>query len=109
MASDVEMSRALNAIGATLNDHAVERFDAGDVQQLVTGALGGEQTLTVDDGGGLHDESGARVGAIRRTGSGEWIVERQNSATENSDRAIPAAPPQSKLRKVMTKLKVRGS
>jgi hypothetical protein len=93
MSTDVEIARALAAITATLNDQKVEHFERTRVQEIVTGALGGEQNLTVDDGGGLHDESGARIGAIRRTPSGEWITDRQNDTAERSDSAIPAAPP----------------
>jgi hypothetical protein len=48
------------------------------------------------------------VGVIRGTDSGEWITERQNPAAERSDTAIPKKPPQSKLRGLMTKLKVLG-
>ena len=109
MASDVEIERALAAVTATLNDQGVDGFDTKRVQTIVTEALGGEPHLTVDDGGGLHDETGARVGAIRRTPSGEWITERQNDAAQHSDTAIPRQPPQSKLRKVLTKLKVFSS
>ena len=98
MASEVEIGRALATVAATLNEQRLEHFDAARVQALVTEALGGEAQLTVDDGGGLHDHTGVRVGAIRRTDSGEWITERQNAAAERSDAAIPAKPPQSKLR-----------
>jgi len=91
MATDVEIGRALAAI-ATLNDQNLEDFDTGRVQEIVTEALGGEQALTADDGGGLHDDSGARVGAIRRTPSGEWITERQNEAAERAQTAIPREP-----------------
>ena len=48
--------------------------------------------------------SSTRVGAIRRTDSGEWITERQNDAAERSDTAIPSPPPQGKLRSLLTKL-----
>lgn len=90
MASDVEIGRALAAVAATLNDQKLEGFDTDRVQEIVTAALGGEPHLTVDDGGGLHDSSsGVRVGAIRRTPSGEWITERQNEAAEGADTAIP--------------------
>ena len=58
-----------------------------------------------DDGGGLHDDSGARIGAIRRTDSGEWIVDRQNPTAENSDTAIPTPGPQSALRKALSRVK----
>ena len=109
MATEVEIDRALAAVSATLNDQQLESYDPDRVQEIVTESLAGEQKLQVDDGGGLHDESGARIGAIRRTDSGEWIVERQNTAAERSDTAVPKPPPQSKLRKVLTKLKVTSS
>jgi hypothetical protein len=92
MSSDVEIDRALAAVTATLNDRQLDNFERGRVQEIVTSALGGKQNLTVDDGGGLHDESGARIGAIRRTPSGEWITDRQNDMAERSDTAIPVAP-----------------
>ncbi len=95
MASDVEIERALAAVAATLNDQKLEQFESDRVQQIVTGSVGDQPVLTVDDGGGLHDERGIRVGAIRRTDSGEWIAERQNEAAEHSDTAIPAEPPES--------------
>jgi hypothetical protein len=108
MATDVEIDRALAAIRATLNDQRPEEFDRERVQELVTGALGEQENLTVDDGGGVHDESGRRVGAIRKAPGGEWLVERQNSAAENSDVAIPTAPKKSVLRKLFTKLTSRA-
>jgi hypothetical protein len=95
MSTDVEIDRALATVTATLNDQRLEHYDRARVQEIVTGAIGGEQSLTVDDGGGLHDASGARIGAIRRTSSGEWITERQNDTAIRSDTAVPAAPPQS--------------
>jgi hypothetical protein len=106
--TDVEIDRALAAISATLNDHQLDHYEASRVQEIVTAALGGEQKLVVDEGGGVHDEAGARVGAIRRTPSGEWIVDRQNDAAERSETAVPSVPPQSKLRGLLTKLKVLG-
>jgi hypothetical protein len=104
MATDVEIERALNAITATLNDQGLDEFETGRVQKIVTQSLGGQPELKVDDGGGLHDESGARVGAIRQTDSGEWITERQNDAAERSDTAIPAKPPDSTFKKLKSKL-----
>ncbi len=92
MSTDVEIDRALAVVAATLNDQHLEGYERQRVQGIVTGALGGEQNLTVDDGGGLHDASGARIGAIRRTPSGEWIVDRQNDTADRADAAIPAAP-----------------
>jgi hypothetical protein len=93
--SDVEIDRALATVTATLNDQHLDSFEASRVQELVTSSLGGSTSLTVDGGGGLHDETGRRVGAIRRTDSGEWITERQNDAAERSHTAIPSEPPQS--------------
>jgi hypothetical protein len=108
MTTDVEIERALAAVTATLNDQKVEGFDTDRIQEIVDESLGGERRLTVDDGGGLHDQSGARVGAIRRTDSGEWIADRQNPTAERSDTAVPSPPPQGKLRELLTKLKVLG-
>jgi hypothetical protein len=92
MSSDVEIDRALAVVTATLNDQKLDEYSRGRVQSLVEGALGGSQALWVDDGGGLHDQSGARIGAIRRTPSGEWITDRQNDTAERSDTAIPGEP-----------------
>jgi hypothetical protein len=105
VASDAEIGRALAAVATTLNDQRLDGFDTGRVQEIVTEALGGEQSLTVDDGGGLHDESGTRVGAIRRTPSGEWITERQNDLAEGADTAIPAKPKETGLKGLVSKLK----
>jgi hypothetical protein len=104
MATDVEIERALHAVTATLNDQGLDEFETGRIQEIVTEALGGQPELKVDDGGGLHDETGARVGAIRQTDSGEWITERQNDAAERSDTAIPAKPPDSTFKKLKSKL-----
>lgn len=104
MPTDIEIERALHAVTATLNDEQLDDFETGRVQKIVTEAVGGEPRLEVDDGGGLHDETGARVGAIRRTPSGEWITERQNDAAARSDTAIPAKPPESTLKKPKNKL-----
>ena len=105
MATDVEIGRALAVIAATLNDQKLEHFDTARVQEIVTKSLGSERLLTVDDGGGLHDQSGTRVGAIRRTPSGEWITERQNEAAERSETAIPSEPEQSGVKGLVSKLK----
>src|SRR5205807_1289855 len=108
MSGEVEIERALAAITATLNDQQLEHLDAGCLQEIVDDSLGGERKLTVDDGGGLHDETGARIGAIRRTDSGEWITERQNPEAARSGVAVPSPPPQGKLRSLLTKAKVLG-
>jgi hypothetical protein len=105
MATDVELDRVLGIIAATLNDQGLEELDPGRVQEIASGALGGEQKLTVDDGGGLHDESGTRVGTVRRSPSGEWITERQNEDAARSDVAIPSAESEGKAEKLLGKLK----
>jgi hypothetical protein len=89
MTTDAEIDRMLATITATLNDQGLEGFDPPRVQEIVNAALGGGQRLTVDDGGGLHEESGKRIGAVRRTPSGEWITDRQNPTAERSETAIP--------------------
>jgi hypothetical protein len=106
MPPNVEIDRALAAVTAAINDQRLDRFDRGRVQAILIEALGGQPRLTVDDGGGLHDELGARVGVVRRTPSGEWITERQNEAADRSDTAVLTPPPRSKLRKLLTRLKV---
>ena len=108
MASDLEIDRALATVTATINDRHLSEFKAARVQQIVTESLGGAPPLTVDDGGGVHDETGARIAAIRRTDSGEWIAERQNEAAEGSQTPVPTAPRWSRLRKLLTVLHVRG-
>ncbi|HWF36354.1 MAG TPA: hypothetical protein VG295_13330 [Solirubrobacteraceae bacterium] len=95
METEVEIDRALAVLTATLNDQKVGHFDAARVQEIIAASLGGEPSLWVDDGGGVHARSGARVGAIHRTASGEWTCERQNDAAERSDTAIPARAPDS--------------
>ena len=108
MSSDVEIERVLAEVATTMNDQKVESFDPGRVQEIVTESLQGQQKLTVDDGGGLHDSSGARVGVVRRTPSGEWITERQNETAERSDAAVPATERPSKAKSLLGKLKPGG-
>jgi hypothetical protein len=106
--TDVEIERVLATVSATLNDQKLDSFDRDCAQEMVAGALGGEQELEADDAGGLHDSEGVRVGAIRRTPSGEWIVERQNPEAHRPDAAIPSPPRERLLRKAFTRLKVFG-
>ena len=81
----------LVAIATALNDGGLDNFDTARVQGIVDEAIGDKPSLTVDDGGGLHDPLGTRVGAIRRAPSGEWIIDGQNSDAARADAAIPAA------------------
>jgi hypothetical protein len=87
MATDIEIDRALHAIATTVNDQRLDEYDPARVQEIVDGAV--EGSLTVDQGGGIHDESGARIGVLRRTPSGEWIVERQNEQADGADSEVP--------------------
>jgi hypothetical protein len=105
MPIDPRTQGSLEAIASALNEQHVEEFDTARIQQLVIEA--GASQLTADDGGGLHDQTGARVGAIRRSPSGEWIVERQNPEAERSGAAIPEAAPEGPLRRFMDKLRMR--
>ncbi|HLJ01975.1 MAG TPA: hypothetical protein VKT31_00965 [Solirubrobacteraceae bacterium] len=100
MASDVQIERALAALTATLNDQQLDHLDRDRAQAVVS-----REGLSVDEGGGVHDETGARVGALRQTSSGEWIAERQNETAEHSDTAIPAGSPPSGVKRLMGKLK----
>jgi hypothetical protein len=103
---DPNTQRRLEAIASTLNDAGLEEFDTSRVQELV-GDVAEAPKLTVDDGGGLHDDTGARVGAIRRSPSGEWIVERQNPEADRSDAAVPEAAPEGPLRRLLDKVRMR--
>ncbi len=108
MATDVEIDRALSAVTATLNDRQPEHWETDRVQEMITSAMGGAEVLTVDAGGGVHDEHGTRLAVIRRTPSGEWITERQNTAAEQSGTAVPAPPRQSRARVLLSKLGLRS-
>ena len=108
MTTDVEIDRVLAVVTATLNDHRVESFDADAVQEMARGALGDGPAVSIDAGGGVHDAAGQRIGTVRRSDSGEWIADRQNDTAERSATAVPSEPPQSKLRGLLTKLKVFG-
>ncbi len=43
--TDIEVSRALNALTTTLNDQKAERAEPARWQQIVTGSLGGERLI----------------------------------------------------------------
>jgi hypothetical protein len=91
MGDQVELQRSLTVIAAALNEAGLDAFDAERVQAIVARSAGGKLRLTVDAGGGMHDESGVRIGAIRRAPSGEWIIDGQNADAPRSDAQIPAA------------------
>ena len=108
MTTDTEIDPVLTVLTSTLNERRVESFDAAAVQKTAQGALGDEPAISIDDGGGVHDASGRRIGTIRRSDSGEWIADRQNDAAVGAERAVPAEPPQSILRAMLAKLRGLG-
>ena len=90
--TDVEISRALNAVSTTLRDQEPERFDAGRVNEIALGALAHEPKLTAAATGATsgelrRSEDGCVIAVIHRT-DGEWEVERRVQAG-NSSWALP--------------------
>src|SRR4051795_13404394 len=87
MASEVDLTRAINAIAATLNDQKLDHFDADRVQELATGALGGEQKL-IAYGSGMSGElrdgsvDGPAVAKITLD-RGAWSVQRVPEARKS--------------------------
>lgn len=74
--TDVEVSRALNALVTTLNDQRPSEPDEQRWQSIVTGALGGEHTIVVRvDTGDLLDTKGNVLAHVRRKDD-RWIGER---------------------------------
>src|SRR4051812_5218375 len=91
--SDMEIDALVARVHEALNEPALDEFDRDRVQARVGEAVGDVLELTVDDGGGLHDSAGVRIAAIRRTPSGEWIVEPQNVDAHNARAPIPMPEP----------------
>lgn len=91
MISDVELSRAVNALSTTLRDQRPAGFDAERFQAIVDGALGGERKLVVRHAGGergdLVGADGTRLGSIERR-DGRWTAAREVDAG-GSDWAVP--------------------
>jgi hypothetical protein len=90
--TDVEVSRALNALATTLADQRYRTFELERFQQIVDGALAGERKLV------LHRDGDA-AGFVARAGdglriadvelvAGHWNVERRVTAAD-SDWAQP--------------------
>ena len=86
MATDVEISRALNALTTTFNDQKAQGFDAARAQQIVTGALGGERNLLAfaegERAGHLLDSNGRRVASVEHTGR-RWTARRERTVGES--------------------------
>jgi hypothetical protein len=79
--SDVETSRALNALATTLRDQRPPTFDPGRVERIVTGALGGEPKLEARSTGPARGELRKRdddtLVATIALEDGQWTVERR--------------------------------
>lgn len=90
--TDVEISRALNALSTTLRDQRPERLDPGRVQQIVDGATAHEPKFTVRAGGPESGElrtlDGDQLVATVSRQDGQWTVERRVRA-QGSGWALP--------------------
>jgi hypothetical protein len=79
--TDVEVSRALNALVVTLNDWKVPSASLEELQRIVTGALGGEERIVVRPGkdagpsAQLAGRDGKELGRLFRQGD-RWVGER---------------------------------
>src|SRR4051794_33090271 len=80
MTEEVNLERALHSVAVTLNDQKVSDFDPSRVQEIATGAMGGEREL-IAYGNGSRGElregsiEGEPVARFTYDGS-EWTVER---------------------------------
>ena len=86
--TDVEVSRALNALSTTWNDQRPERFDAERAERIVRGSLGGEPKLDARATGAASGElrrapDGLLVATVELR-DGKWIVERRLDAGRSS-------------------------
>jgi hypothetical protein len=80
--TDVEISRALNALSTTLRDQRPERLEPARVQQIVDGALAREPKLAFRAAGPAAGEvrtleGGLLVASVSRSDDGQWTVERK--------------------------------
>ncbi len=86
--SDVEISRALNALSTTLRDQRPAAFDSARAQEIVTGALAGEPKLqaraTGTTSGELRIAGDGRLAATIELKDGQWVVARKILAGESS-------------------------
>jgi hypothetical protein len=77
--TDVEVSRSLNAVVATLNDRRADEAKIDELQSIVTGVLGGEARILVRRGADvaaeLTDRDGKVLATVARDG-GHWVGTR---------------------------------
>ena len=82
--TDVEVSRALNALVVTINDQGMAAADRDRMQEIVTGALGGEERIVVAVGADepavarLTDGEHRVLARVQRRAD-RWISERVGS------------------------------
>jgi hypothetical protein len=81
MLTDVEISRALNALSTTLRDQRPPSFDAARAEEIVLGALANEQKLeaiaTGPSSGELRKRDDNRLVATVELHDGRWVVLRK--------------------------------
>lgn len=86
--TDVEISRALNALSTTLRDQRPPALDPVRVQQIVDGALGGEPKLAFrargPTAGEVHTVADSQLVAEVSRRDGRWTVERKLTAGGSS-------------------------
>jgi hypothetical protein len=85
-ATDVEVSRALNALVVTLNDQKATAPDVARWQEIVTGSLGGEERIRASSdelaqgvSGLLHDAQTGRLLGSFRLRDGRWVSRREGA------------------------------
>lgn len=88
MLTDVEISRALNAVSTTLRDQRPQRFDPGRVEEIALGAIAHEPKLSVratgeTSGELLRREDGCLVASVSLQ-EGTWEVARKLRAGDSS-------------------------
>lgn len=86
--TDVEISRALNALSTTLRDQRPETLEPGRVQQIVDGALSHEPKLAFRPEGPASGElrtlEDDKLVATIALADGQWTVERKLRAGASS-------------------------
>lgn len=94
MITEVELTRAVNALSTTLRDQRPATFDAERLQSIVDGSLGGERRLLVRHAGGDRGEllspDGTTLASVDHV-DGVWHARREVGA-QGSRWALPRAP-----------------
>lgn len=89
MVEETNLTRAINAVVKTLNDQKLDEFDAERVQEIATGATGGEKTLIAygnGSSGELRDGSIEGDAVARFSyGDSEWSAQRMPEARKSDD------------------------